>query len=74
LRGFMNSIKDLKETDLFKGLDTKQLQLLGKLFTEEYFHTGEAVFSQGGPAENLYILLEGEVTLGIKVIETYYER
>jgi len=24
------------------------------------------IFSQGGPAENLYILLEGEVTLGIK--------
>src|SRR4030042_5186131 len=63
----MNSIKDLKETDLFKGLDTKQLQLLGKHFTERNFQTGEAVFSQGGPAENLYILLEGEVTLGIKV-------
>ncbi|OGP95407.1 MAG: hypothetical protein A2157_18470 [Deltaproteobacteria bacterium RBG_16_47_11] len=62
----MNSIKDLKETDLFKGLETKQLQLLGKHFTEKNFQAGEAVFSQGGPAQNLYILLEGEVTLGIK--------
>jgi CRP-like cAMP-binding protein len=56
----------LKETDLFKGLETKQLQLLGKHFMEETFETGEVVFAQGRPAEKLYILLEGEVTLGIK--------
>jgi len=62
----MNSIKDLRETDLFKGLDTKKLQLFGKHFTEKNFQAGEAVFSQGGLAQNLYILLEGEVTLGIK--------
>jgi CRP-like cAMP-binding protein len=62
----MNSIKDLKEADLFKGVDMKQLQLYGKHFTEKNFETGELVFTQGGLAENLYILLEGEVTLGIK--------
>lgn len=62
----MNAIKDLKATDLFKGLDMKQLQLFGKHFTEKTFETGELVFTQGGLAENLYILLEGEVTLGIK--------
>jgi CRP/FNR family transcriptional regulator len=62
----MNAIKDLRATDLFKGLDMKQLQLFGKHFTEKTFETGELVFTQGGLAENLYILLEGEVTLGIK--------
>jgi CRP-like cAMP-binding protein len=62
----MNSIKDLKETDLLRGLDMKQLQLFDKHFTEKNFQAGEAVFSQGGPAQNLYILLEGEVNLGIK--------
>ena len=62
----MSAIKDLKETDLFKGLDIKQLQLFGKHFTEKTFETGELVFTQGGLAENLYILLEGEVTLGVK--------
>ncbi len=62
----MNAIKDLKEADLFKGLDMKQLQLFGKTFTEKTFDTGELVFSQGGLAENLYVLLEGEVILGIK--------
>jgi CRP-like cAMP-binding protein len=62
----MNAIKDLKESDLFKGLNIKQLQLFGKHFTEKTFESGESVFAQGGLAENLYILLEGEVTLGIK--------
>ena len=62
----MISIKDLKEADLFKGLNTKQLQLFGKHFTEVNFKAGEIVFTQGEPAQNLYILLEGEVTLGIK--------
>ena len=64
--GFMNAVKDLKESDLFKGLDMKQLQLFGKHFTEETFQKREVVFAQGGLAENLYILLEGEVTLVIK--------
>lgn len=62
----MISIKDLKGADLFKGLNTKQLQLLSKYFTEVNFKAGEIVFSQGEPAQNLYILMEGEVTLGIK--------
>jgi CRP-like cAMP-binding protein len=59
-------IKDLKEADLFKGLNTRQLQLFGKHFTEVNFKAGETIFTQGEPAQNLYILLEGEVTLGIK--------
>jgi CRP-like cAMP-binding protein len=62
----MISIKDLKEADLFKGLNMKQLQLFGKHFTEVDFKAGETVFTQGEQAQNLYILLEGEVTLGIK--------
>jgi CRP-like cAMP-binding protein len=62
----MNAIKDLRETDLFKGLDMKQLQHFGKHFTEKTLEIGELVFAQGGPADHIYILLEGEVTLGIK--------
>ncbi len=62
----MISSKDLKETDLFKGLNLRQLQLLSKHFTERTFQTGEVIFSQGEPAQKLYILIEGEVVLGIK--------
>lgn len=62
----MISLKDLKEVELFKGLDTKQLQRFGKHLIEEDFRIGQTVFSQGTPAEKLYILLDGEVNLGIK--------
>ena len=62
----MVPIKDLKEADLFKTLNTEQLQPFRKHFTEENFETGEVIFLQGGQAKNLYILLEGEVTLDVK--------
>ncbi len=62
----MISMKDLKETDLFKGLNTRQLQLFVKHLREEELKTGEVIFYQGSPAQNLFILLEGEVILGIK--------
>ena len=62
----MISSKDLKETDLFKGLNARQLQLLTKHFMEKTFQTGEVIFSQGEPAQKLYVLIEGEVILGIK--------
>ena len=62
----MISIKDLKEAELFKGLNSKQLQYLGKHLMEEDFQIGQVIFSQGTPAEKLYILLDGQVSLGIK--------
>ena len=62
----MISIKDLKEADLFKGLNVIQLQGLSKHFIAEGFQAGEVIFHQGEPAQKLYILIEGEVTLGIK--------
>jgi CRP-like cAMP-binding protein len=62
----MVPIKDLKEADLFQKLNTKQLQPFRKYFTEENFVTGEVIFLQGEQAKNLYILLEGEVTLDVK--------
>jgi CRP-like cAMP-binding protein len=64
--GSMIPIKDLKEADLFKKLNSKQLQQLGKHFMEESYEAGEVIFTQGELARNLYILLEGEVALGIK--------
>jgi CRP-like cAMP-binding protein len=62
----MISIRDLKEAELFKGLNSKQLQYLTKHLIEEEFQIGQVVFSQGAPAEKLYILLDGQVSLGIK--------
>ena len=62
----MISIKELEEADLFKRLNTQQLQCLGRHLIEKDFQIGQVVFSQGTPAEKLYILLDGKVSLGIK--------
>ena len=64
--GIMIPVKDLKEANLFKKLNTRELQQLGKHFTEESFEAGDVIFTQAEVAKNLYILLEGEVTLGIR--------
>jgi len=62
----MISIKDLKEAILFKGLNTRELQLFAKHFEQEEFKAGEVIFLQGSRAENLFTLIDGEVALGIK--------
>jgi len=62
----MIPIKELKEAVLFRGLNTKQLRLFNKHFTEGNFQAGEVIFSQGETAQNLYIMSEGEVNLAVK--------
>ncbi len=57
-------IKDLKDADLFKGLNTRQLHLFGKHFTEVNFKAGETIFTQGEPAQNLYIFFGRRSNLG----------
>ena len=62
----MTIIKDLKEADLFKDLTAYQIQRIAKHVEEQSFQPQDVIFSQGEPAQHLYILLEGEVTLGVK--------
>ncbi len=62
----MVSSKDLRENDLFRGLNARQVQSFMKYSEEQELKAGEVIFHQGSPAQNLFILLEGEVTLGIR--------
>jgi CRP/FNR family transcriptional regulator len=66
----MVSMKELRDADLFRGLNKNQLQLLIKHANEEHFAAGEVIFFQGEIAQNLYVLLEGEVSLGVKAKDT----
>ena len=56
----------MKEAILLKGLNTRELQLYVRHFKEEEFKAGDVIFLQGSRAQNLYILIDGEVALGIK--------
>lgn len=47
----------------FAGLDEAQLQRLGELSSLASYQPGEAAFREGQPAEALYVVLDGGLTL-----------
>jgi CRP/FNR family cyclic AMP-dependent transcriptional regulator len=60
---------DMIETQkipLFDGLTREQLEPLANGFRSETFKAGSLVFSQGDPADRLYILISGKVAIKFK--------
>ena len=60
-------VDDLRSTFLFEKLSDEQLHTLAGLGTEISFPAGETVFSEGVPAEFLWVLLDGELELAREV-------
>jgi CRP-like cAMP-binding protein/Tfp pilus assembly protein PilF len=56
---FEQKIALLKE----KGLSSKELRLLATFSNEEFFKSGQMIFSEGQKGDRLYIILEGEVLI-----------
>jgi signal transduction histidine kinase len=57
------SIEDLRSTFLFEKLSDEQLDTLAALGIEAVFPAGEIIFTEGQPADFLWVLLNGEVEL-----------
>lgn len=57
----MNIVTVLKQVDLFRGLDDKQLEQISNIANEEIFQTGEQICQQGDYADTMYIISEGQV-------------
>jgi CRP-like cAMP-binding protein len=53
----------IKQQPFFKGLNTRQLQLLADSALEMKFETGATIFEEGSPANRFYLILEGRVVL-----------
>ncbi len=51
---------------IFEGLDAQQIGLLSPFMEEVSFSRGAVIFDQGQLADNLYILLAGEVVINYK--------
>ena len=51
---------------LFSGLTLEQLEPLADGFQSEEFEAGAIIFSQGDPADRLYILTSGKVAIKFK--------
>ena len=53
----------IAQQPFFKGLNTKQLQLLAASALEMKFETGSTIFEEGSPANRFYLILTGRVVL-----------
>jgi CRP-like cAMP-binding protein len=51
---------------LFNGLSAAQLRLLRPLFIPSEFYPGMVLFEQGDPADHLFLVVTGEVTIRYK--------
>ncbi len=50
----------LKQVELFEGLDKKELSLLAKTCTERQFPAGDVMMQEGEAGAGLFILIEGK--------------
>jgi len=53
----------IRETELFKGMNFKELQIIAGICSEESYQKGTVIFRQNDPAKSLLILEEGAVDL-----------
>jgi len=59
----MTSKKSIRDSWLFEGLPGEVLSRIEELATEKKYPSGTTIFSEGDPADDLYILAQGEVDL-----------
>ncbi len=58
--------QDYSRLSIFSGLDAEQISQLSRFIDECQFPKDYLIFEQGQPADRLYILLSGEVTIRYK--------
>jgi signal transduction histidine kinase len=57
----------LESFELLAGLPPQALERIGALAVEEHYAEGQALFSEGSPAQALYLILRGKVSLEKRV-------
>lgn len=63
----MVDIKNLTDLSLFEGISAEKLAPLAPLCEEIHAEAGDELFCEGCEAKKLFILLEGNVTLSMKL-------
>lgn len=64
---FTTTIDMLAEQPFLTGLTEHQLSLLAPLTSRSMFHAGNRIFSQGTPAEQFWLIIDGRVYLDAEV-------
>ncbi len=60
------NIKFLARTEMFKGVDEKDLAKIGAIFQEKYYAEDSIVFLENDEGDDLYMLAEGTVKIEMK--------
>lgn len=63
----MISLDDMKRIEFFADLTEEELKTLQELCEEKEYRKGEVIFEEDSPAENLYVLKRGKISIDIKV-------
>ena len=53
----------LKQSDIFYQFTQTQLELVANLCAEKTFHAGELIFAENNSSKELYIIVQGEVSI-----------
>lgn len=63
----MIAYDDIKKIEFFTDLTEGEIKALQEICREENYHSGDFVFQEDAPAEHLYVLKKGKVSIDIKV-------
>jgi len=58
--------RQLAKFDLFNGLSEEQLLKIAKVCEPRHFNNGELILRENAPTRELYLILEGEVTVMVR--------
>lgn len=58
---------DLRQANLFTGLSERELAKLSRLCRERFFEPGTTIFPAGIKADDVYILLDGQIAIEIEI-------
>jgi CRP/FNR family transcriptional regulator, cyclic AMP receptor protein len=62
----MNILNILKQVELFRGLNSEQLEQVSRIAQAEIFQLGDFICKQGDRADKLYIISRGQVEISVQ--------
>ncbi|MFW5748919.1 MAG: Crp/Fnr family transcriptional regulator [Chloroflexota bacterium] len=61
----MSVVNVLKQADIFDELTNTQLELIASICSERHYQTGDIIFEENTPGDELYVISTGEVEIQV---------
>ncbi len=63
----------LTALDVFKGLDNDEISLIIPICKVKYFFKGEVIFEDNAPGDDLFVIIDGEVSVQLEAITPHFD-